>query len=367
MDDINFDELDKAVNSAMQPQPTSDVPTTQPAEPVSTDAAQPASTTSSPAAVIPPKRRGQFMDMVHPSSDMRTAAPKAPLTNRQAPSITPLNPSIVETTQDDMALPTAAPEADMPATDMNEPVSSVHDHAWPDPIDIAEPPQPASAADMATVENSFVDALPPQPATNDETIESKPQAEESASSEPSQEVSPLQSPFIEGAEVEKRPLGGFTPVLQETDGTSVVEESIATSPEAALSETPIEMSEPAADTAMSEGSAADEHVALEAREPLHDEPVEPIAVSSETPDTQAAAENHAEAGTAQSIPQQYHPEELGHNDETIQETTVFDTQPLPVPEKSHGSHKVVFYLFLAVLMLAIGAAAGYIIFVLKLF
>lgn len=116
--EFDFDELDKAVNSLMKDKDADD-PTTAPVEANPAPAAVPstpvppaplpsndelpaatppgpdaiptptvaAETTPAPA-VVTPKSSGRFMDVVHPSSDMRTASP---VVSREGTSLSPLS------------------------------------------------------------------------------------------------------------------------------------------------------------------------------------------------------------------------------------------------------------------------------------
>lgn len=85
MNDIDFDELDRAVSSTLTPAPAS--------EPVPAPSTPPVVTTApvSPAA----RRGGRFMDVVHPSSDMKTASSVparpvvAPVVSEPAPAPAP--------------------------------------------------------------------------------------------------------------------------------------------------------------------------------------------------------------------------------------------------------------------------------------
>lgn len=351
MDDINFDELDKAVTSAMKPGESQEpsVSTT----PVATTPSEASSvTTSQPsAAVVPTKRRGQFMDMVHPSSDMRTFTPPANPARRQAPTLSPLSPSIVET-KADTPQPAKAPQVQATV----EP--PVQEHSWPDPIDVAQQQSATpevSETELAAVENSFVDSTnapvtePTDQASQDTVAEDTPETE-NPTSEPEETAPPL-TPFVEGATVEKRPLGAFAPADDEISSQEPADETSGV--------VPVEVSED------EDGNT----VTVESVVPQSEEKVKAEQIKEETPVPEIVENTAADTGIAQSIPQQYHVEQV-KPDET-EEHAVFDTadyhQPLPVPEKARGGHKVAFYLFVAVLMLAIGAVAGYAIFVLKLF
>ncbi len=156
MQDIDFDELDRAVSSATgspAETPAPDAPTT------SDDSVT--VRTSTPAPTTPAARRssGRFMDVVHPSSDMRPATPERS---------TPRPPE---------------PREEEPAARSTD---------WPDPLDF----------------HGF---------TGDELDEKKeeepPKAvepEEPVKEEDPEVVAPLESPFLSGTKVEKRPLGAFS-------------------------------------------------------------------------------------------------------------------------------------------------------------
>ena len=131
MSDIDFDELDRAVNGVLGTNdasttipstPAASVPTQQtPVEPVSEATTitrvertqlSPVSSIPKPAASTAPAARrssGRFMDMVHPSSDMRSRNPDAPVV---------VKPQVSEPAQ-----PSAMPDySESPA--WNEPLES---------------------------------------------------------------------------------------------------------------------------------------------------------------------------------------------------------------------------------------------------
>jgi hypothetical protein len=156
MQDIDFDELDRAVASTMSPDDT-------PAQPMQDSASD-----SIPVEkkVTPATRRssGRFMDVVHPSSDMRTASvPARPASPQSDP------------------VPEREPE--------------VQNSTMPDPLDF----------------HGF---------TMDET---PPVAE--PASEPTQEsdAPAPESPFLTDAKVEKRPLGAFSAAEPAKDETPLLE------------------------------------------------------------------------------------------------------------------------------------------------
>lgn len=109
MNEIDFEELDRAVNSLnAQPQAVSITPTPQVAETKSSVQSTPMSGVQSPQAVTPappiaPRpSTGRFMDMVHPSADMRTAV---------APRETVSTPPVVQAPTSSTDVEASAPEA----------------------------------------------------------------------------------------------------------------------------------------------------------------------------------------------------------------------------------------------------------------
>lgn len=155
MQDIDFDELDRAVNSVISP--STPVASRGDSIPVA-----PRTTTPSPAAR---RSSGRFMDVVHPSSDMRPQ-----------------------------------PNADStPQPTQEEPVTprSAESFQWPDPIELSGTHSEDSSAGQTPTEE-----------------------------EPS--VQPLDSPFLPDAKVEKRPLGSPTtsgPVVTQASETPQAEAS----------------------------------------------------------------------------------------------------------------------------------------------
>lgn len=218
MTDIDFEELDKAVSSLMnqrtkpnqssepsQPtsvmtdsggaEPDSRVSSEAPvvsAEPEQVDSAQPVS--GEPVAPSPAIRRtsGRFMDVVHPSSDMRSGVNK-----QQAPSQRP--------PREASPLQPIAPQPD-----------PVQANAEKSPDDGSNDLHEESYGDLEMtlggqgVGDESVDTIT---ATN----LSEPNASADFS-EQNNELSPMQSPFLADVEVDKRPLGGDQDELQVDSG-----------------------------------------------------------------------------------------------------------------------------------------------------
>lgn len=153
MSDFDFDELDKAVTGALGDPTSSSEPVQEASNSTSQQVEDRPSVTNEqrPAprsAVVPAANRGgRFMDVVHPSSDMRSPAPS----QSEAASSQPQS----------MGLPR-----------------------------IPKPP-------------TFYAAGASRPA-----VEYSPAVQDDSSNEPADWSKPLDSPFLPDAKVEKRPLGG---------------------------------------------------------------------------------------------------------------------------------------------------------------
>ena len=188
MQDIDFDEIDRAVSSVT----SSGVPKREnigrivPTRPVTPVAAAPAPIVETPvdapaptpvaSTPSPAARRstGRFMDVVHSSSDMRPARSSAP--------------AAASLHREEVADRTDVASRPEPTT-----VGSSAFH-WPDPIDALKPstPEPYVAPAPVPIE------VPAAPA---------PVIEEFIPEEP---AASLESPFLANANIEKRPLGAFS-------------------------------------------------------------------------------------------------------------------------------------------------------------
>ena len=205
MTEFDFDELDKAVNDLMATAaPKGRTPGDDLADKVLTI---PASQSPAPAPVVPAttsttsavqqpspaiKRRGQFMDIVHPSQDMNPK-PKAP--SRQGVTIQPDVSLAASSPVSEPIVTTPVPESEGVATaPENTPV------AMPDPIDMIQ--QPTAPATAGASEASV------------------------ASEQVAPEVEPLSSPFLADAKVEKRPLGSPAVASTPEDGVASNETSV---------------------------------------------------------------------------------------------------------------------------------------------
>ncbi|MBP9668052.1 hypothetical protein KBD87_04605 [Candidatus Saccharibacteria bacterium] len=229
MKDIDFDELDKAVNSLMgtaaadtddvkpevageessasNPMPNSNSESL----PVVTDPAPEATPTDAtsvtPKQAAPTGRRvGRYMDMMPRSSDQ----PKPAATvSREATTVTP--PVDVESPEQSMPSETAEPAAveEVPSVDESNdlPVAD----AMPDPIDLAE--------------SSSVEPETSNEATAQDSMEEAPEETQETAAVEDTTSAESESPFLPDAKVEKRPLGGDAVVDMAVDANNAQTET----------------------------------------------------------------------------------------------------------------------------------------------
>jgi len=315
MKDIDFDELDRAVNS-LQAAPTGATPATAaPAPdgvPITVNVSKPA-----PAPLAERRSSGRFMDVVHPSSDMRSSTP-----------LVTTNTPVAETPQ-----PVAVPESVTPSP-------TVTDTNMPDPIDFhpftpgamasAGPAPKAEDPDIAKIANEITNSLSSEPAA------------------------PLDSPFLPGAQVEKRPLGAFSTDMH----TSPLNVSASPAPSAPIESAPepVVTPEPTSDDLPIEN---DTPLPAELQNNLLSiEGDEGSDVSS--PESQFMAPNAPSTDVPvgpTSIPQQY-TEQPSTGDQPT--STIFDTEaykkPAVTAKKKSSWMIIVWILALLVAGAGIGAA-----------
>ena len=336
MAELDFDELDKAVNDLMANVDTSkrpaglDDPEDKVVTIASSDAVEPATTnelaaapeptaptsaadTPSAAPALAVKRRGQFMDMIHPSSDMTTTNRPA---SRQGVTIQPAKSDASTTPAESPAASEPAPAPEASNTPAEEPVTP-NTTEWPDPIDMA----------AEDVEPSTQATEPAAPA------EEPVAAPEEQPSEPASEAeaAPLTSPFLTDAKVEKRPLGGNA-----SPTTELVEKDAQVAPAEATP--PVVLPEELTGDVM----------AVEAKDlSAHPEAPKPSAIGTKA--TEAAAN---------SITQQY-TEQPSSGDQT--NGSIYDTatyhQAIDAEKPAKKSSALKWIIWIVVLLL-VGAAGG---------
>lgn len=220
MTDIDFDELDRAVNSLMSqrqqqdpvPRPTAPVASSAPAPvdltpPLAAPEAVPSSVaTEAPSPqVVAPRRTGRFMDVVHPSSQMvHRSADTAP--SRTGATLQPVSQDVV-------------PEAS------GEPVAAALD----------------SPSQDSTVSQSTDDTVI-MAQKIEESLTASSQQRESADvapvfmpAEPTLDAG-LTSPFIDNPVVEKRPLGAPSSFMAAGEQPDGLDAPVDVSPEADAAE-----------------------------------------------------------------------------------------------------------------------------------
>jgi hypothetical protein len=346
MKDIDFDELDKAVNSLMatapelsasstddvkpetvldvssQPEPVASTPS-EPAEPVVVTTAETVSVTtvpaapeasSAPAAPVAPavKRTGRFMDMVHTSSEMKPRPVASTPPSREGLSITPRPNSTTATPSvpaEDAVASSPAPSSETETPDI-----------MPDPIDVSNAAD-TSMADLAS------------------------------STEPDITASPVtaESPFIADAKVEKRPLNPGTSVSESFDSQFASELNPDETSDQAPTDTDAGADEPPVTPQVPELSS--DLVAIESNDKLE----EPVATQST--DTKQAASAVSTTTTplgATSIAKQYK-SQPSTGDQS--HAAIYDASEYPEPV-AHPAKKKSGWLWVLWVVLLLGVGAG---------
>ncbi len=351
MTDIDFDELDKAVNSLMgdkavpQPKPeqsaseTPDVPEPGPrpaAEPESVVPTMPLETSplaapsASPVrpASLATKRRGQFMDVMHPSANMATASTRAPggasRVSRKGVTLTPSGSDVTAEPASPLT-PTPTPVVAPPATP-----------EWPDPIDLA-------TEKMAATQEL-------------ESLEPVASAEPTPTDSP---VEPLSSPFLPDAKVEKRPLGGVPTAEEPSESLPPAEPTPLPDETAPL---PDELSGRVLAVESNEVAVADKPVAPVAPvEQSKPEVVEPVAADAPVASPAPVAEEAAKpASGPTSIPPQY---KAGQADKPAEHSALYDsvseTHATATPTKKKSGWLIPLAVVGLIILGCVGGVAAY--------
>lgn len=383
MHDIDFDEIDRAINSAKNPRQAAAVAATEPTvapvaipEPTTAVVSEPAtiSTTHAPVSVTPtapassPAARrssGRFMDVVHPSSDMRPAG-----TPRL--SISP-SPSFQkeETAREQVAeRPQPALETPAPAAPIIDPVTPEPDQSgafhWPDPIDLQETAQQDEAPEV-------VETLPvpdDEPAVVAEEDDDDQDIEDIISG-------PLESPFLTDAKVEKRPLGAFSgpdsdlPLLEDFPEPTQQPETPVTPEVVEVAAAPEELiDEVVSEKTHKESLEAEHEIPRELHSDLlmldthsTDEPA-PVLAAAAPVSTPIVAE---ESVGPTSITQQY--KEQPSTVSSQEPGAIYDTatyhQALTHPPKKTSSVLIIVWI-VAIILVGVGIALGFTYFVLPM-
>ncbi|MDB5160382.1 MAG: hypothetical protein JWO99_645 [Candidatus Saccharibacteria bacterium] len=187
MQDIDFDEIDRAVSSVTgkDSEVSAAITTSEPTPEISvpTETIETLVDTTEATAIASPAARrstGRFMDVVHPSSDMRPNGITVPSPRREE------------------AVPERAEVVDSPEEPVVEPTAPSTAFHWPDPIEVAE----SAPVEETPAPEPVVEELPPVAPPSEEDLDLIDDEDE--------EAAPLESPFLTDAKVEKRPLGAFS-------------------------------------------------------------------------------------------------------------------------------------------------------------
>jgi hypothetical protein len=409
MSELDFDELDKAVSTLMndvprvEPPKTDDVKTLNISSTLSGDARpsfaglnsaltevngaaeKPAVEQSAPAT--PPvslatRRSGRFMDVVHPSSNMRSAAPRPAMsTSRQGVTLQPDEKLLPEKSQDQSDVvndvEVSNPVVDNASADNVEvtPVQSADApqesaaNDWPDPLDmsgyVAEPSTNAAPAEAEpAVESPVIPAVEADDEDDDDlfTIEGL----------DDRDAQPLNSPFIADAKVEKRPLGGapaedtveelgHSPVLgvfADNDSSPVADPSdqLPADPTAVEVQLPPELQRDLMAIETDGGTVSVSQVESKPVEVVTEQPIPAISAAQ----TEAVPAAPLTSTGPTSIPQQYH-EEQSTSDSS--NGSIYDTdsyhQPLAHPAKAKSGWLWVIWIVLLLIVGGGGAVALY--------
>ena len=343
MKDLDFDELDKAVNSLIAstpggagssiaspstPPPSSSLPSSQPSSAdlspmqatVNSLPTIPVSTTATP---VDRPSTGRFMDVVHPSSDMRTSL-VMPERSQSLKAATPAPKPIL-----DMVRPTVG------VTNNNETINMVADKDEDDDInqlgnDIAK--------SLGQVSNDSPD-----------------------------------SPFLSDTKVEKRPLGAFSndlsttsanqPMIPEVAQPPMVQPTVSSVPaEVHNNDTPLPaelqsdlLSLESEVMAQPEKPAANSFPVVEKPQPNMPVPASPTPVTTPNPTTTTTTTTTTTPVNT-SIPQQYK-EQTNTGDQNS--GAIYDTKayhkPMAKPAKKKSGWMWVLWI---VILLIAGAGAG---------
>lgn len=233
MKDLDFDELDRAVNSLMSDvskadtstseqkektldltsttasaagAPPKEAPTTAPIQ-APAPVATPSPKVTTPSAPLATRRGGRFMDVVHPSSNMKKQDQARP-TSRQGITVAPRE---TFDAAPDLTSAAASVPAVPPAVDQPKPQATVDEHPaavseWPDPLEMAD-----FKKQVSTPETSVAPEPDPAPLETP-LVPPSPDTESTTPDRP-----PLESPFLPDTKVEKRPLGAGTLSTDEPD------------------------------------------------------------------------------------------------------------------------------------------------------
>lgn len=387
MKDLDFDELDRAVSSLLgadeTKKDTAAVDTSAPsdntsrgsvdiseADEVALSSEERTSTVddlSEKKPLVERRPAGRFMDVMHSSSDMKVR--QKPSVPHQAVTIKPIVDQQHDHGEDmdSVEMPSASEDVDIlgtPTVDHSE-TSDNGTHSFPDPLDFHN----FSMEEPESVDTLKVESVSEE--TDDHELALEAVASELAeiNSVVEEEEKPISvdTPFVNGSTIEKRPLGAFSvdtadtdpsllsapePLIETVDEESAETEDAATTTVDTLPKATEEPEETKDDGVLDEGR--------EAQTPLDAEVIpeelkgDIIAIEAQSVDQPVQS-----AVTGGSIQQQYTEKVQPQTDNP---TPVFDTtqyhQPLKhTPKQKTGWLNVVLIILCIVVGVGLGAAA----------
>jgi len=333
--DLDFDEIDKAINSAKATDKPTEIGNIANQVQPELNAAEPV---PKPQPTLAGRRSsGQFMDVVHPSSNMR----KSTLTMPERPPVK----------KPDMPADEAPIDSIPPIEKPIEPISVESDNKLPDPIEIGEPKKvTVEKADNEKAEFDEEDDI--DKITQEITDELNQKSPDSLP----------ESPFITGTKVEKRPLGAFS-----DENTQADEESELKQDE--KEDKPTQEDEKTADIIPSTNDPLSEELEDKLIKIESDDVSEAIELPNETaeeqpksspPQPKPSVSESPHPIEATSINQQYkeHPSTGDQNSGAIYDTEAYHKALMHPPKKKSGWMWVVWII----LILVVGAGAGVFVF-----
>lgn len=376
MSDIDFDELDKAVNSLVGDEDTPSSADKKPDQPDSTPRADASADNNAPgdnlSSNLPSRRAGRFMDMKHDSSDMKKDSAPSLMTSSKA-TLAPINPDT---------------KPDSPKEDANAGDSNV-DAPGKDKI---EESSSDTTNRFTSQQEKKMQLDSPMDKKDDD---SKPGLgeDDSKKDDKADGDDKKASPFLDDAKVEKRPLGGFSnespvePIKSDDKGDAEGgKDGEEAQPETAPAE-PIELP-PELDkdlVAIESGVAPDEAPAIEPSPTADDKPQENDENSEDKKEEPAdekdtdkkdepAKKDHKEevsqllaSAAGGSIPDQYKRENRSHElhaAHPLFDSEHFKNSPQSAPKKPKSKMKSFFqWVFVAVGLLLLGGSLGAAVFV----
>lgn len=374
MKDIDFDELDKAVNSLMTPgsekasipKPEQGATTTAIDTPATRNFSTPESSSpvsSSPltSETKPPlntmkRSTGRFMDVVHPSSDMRSSSPlKSP--SRSIGITPPSRAKPLESVPLQPVDPLDTTEVTEQPIETASQTKAVAGPSFPDLLDVApavEAETEATSGDTTTASSAPTESLE-EAVTDEELVK----ATSTSVSDPSET---LESLFLPNVKVEKRPLG-----IASNDGEPT-EDEVIEGPSAEVAEdkkktdtlvtpdpTLAELGEDVLAIESDASTATQEHNEREQK------PVKSTLGAVSDDSTSALA-----SSAISSIPRQYSvkPSTEDKHHEALYDTAAQGNTPLAHPVKKKSGWMVVLWI---VLLIVVGVGGALALYFLKVF